>query len=225
MSLGENTYEKDLIALLKHQSQQQSVIYQSQIRKLVCPKEVQRLVPPLWHYTYSLNFEQVFFVCFLSTTGEQVVALYGMESNEPKDVYCSWAKSAGKLRIGERVHFTEMTVQNQEPYMIAITMTEEGLRVHELRAGKEVEAVAFPQEVEASKEVPIDFMVLKTVKRNSDTSVYIAILTSWSIQVCELLLSQPTMQYKVIHIKEIILSVKLYPEKTKWIELPAANME
>ena len=33
------------------------------------------------------------------------------------------------------------------------------------------------------------------------------------------------MQYKVVHIKEIILSVKLYPEKTKWIELPAANME
>ena len=65
--------------------------------------------------------------------------------------------------------------------MVTITMTEEGLRVHELRTGKEVEAVAFPQEVQASKEVPIDFMVLKTVKRNSDTSVYIAILTSWSI--------------------------------------------
>jgi len=93
LSLGENNYERDLIALLKQQSLQQNVIYQSHIRKLACPREVQRLAPPLWHYTYSLNFEQVFYVCFLSGTGEQVVALYGVDSNEPKEVYCSWVKS------------------------------------------------------------------------------------------------------------------------------------
>lgn len=102
-------------------------------------------------------------------------------------------------------------------------MAESGLRVHELKAGKEVESVQFPPEI--SKDTPLDVMVLKTVKRNSDTSIYIAVLSSWSIQVCELLLSQATMQYKIIHIKEIVLSVKLYPDKVKWIELPAANME
>ncbi len=33
------------------------------------------------------------------------------------------------------------------------------------------------------------------------------------------------MQYKIVPIKEITLSIKLYAERTKWIELPAANME
>lgn len=33
------------------------------------------------------------------------------------------------------------------------------------------------------------------------------------------------MVYKITHIKEISLSIKLYADRTKWIELPAANME
>ena len=137
-------------------------------------------------------------------------------------------------RISEKVHFTEMTVpsQSQDPFMIAISMSDEGLRVHELKDDKdnlstksEIVTVPFPSTSSNGKESMIDFQILQTVKRNSDTSVYIALLSSQSVHVCELILSLSTMQYKILHIKEITLSIKLYSVRTKWIELPASNME
>lgn len=33
------------------------------------------------------------------------------------------------------------------------------------------------------------------------------------------------MQYKLVHVKEIILSIKLYGDKTRWIELPSSGVE
>jgi hypothetical protein len=70
----------------------------------------------------------------------------------------------------------------------------------------------------------LDFQILKSVKRTSDTSVYFTLLSSQSLHVCELLLSQASQTYKCTHIKEITLSIKLYRENTKLIELPPANV-
>ena len=69
-------------------------------------------------------------------------------------------------RISEKVHFTEMTVpsQSQDPFMIAISMSDEGLRVHELKDDKdnlstksEIVTVPFPSTSSNGKDSMIDF--------------------------------------------------------------------
>ena len=62
-------------------------------------------------------------------------------------------------------------------------------------------------------------MILKSIKRNSEQSNYIALISGTSIHVCELILSQFDNEYKLFYIKEICFSIKLYAEKFKWIEL------
>ena len=62
-------------------------------------------------------------------------------------------------------------------------------------------------------------MILKSIKRNSEQSNYIALISGNSINICELILSQFDNEYKLLHIKEINFSIKLYADKFKWIEL------
>jgi hypothetical protein len=72
--------------------------------------------------------------------------------------------------------FTDITLPGSLPFNIAILMLESGnLFIKDLKDGEEkVHQIQLPAEIKN----PLDYLILKTVKRNSETSMYIAILSS-----------------------------------------------
>jgi hypothetical protein len=105
--------------------------------------------------------------------------------------------------------FSDMSLPGSHTFNIAIIMLESGnLLIKELKDSEEkIHQIQLPVEIKH----PLDYLILKTVKRNSETSMYLGILSSQSVHVCELILSQANLTYKLTHIKEITLSIKLYP--------------
>lgn len=72
--------------------------------------------------------------------------------------------------------FTDISLSGSVPFNIAILMLEAGnFIIKDLKDGEgKINQTQLPAEIKH----PIDFLILKTVKRNSETSMYIGILTS-----------------------------------------------
>ncbi len=72
--------------------------------------------------------------------------------------------------------FTDMSLPGSLPFNIAILMLESGnFLIKDLEDGEgKIYQIQIPAEIKH----PLDFLILKTVKRNSETSMYIGILTS-----------------------------------------------
>jgi hypothetical protein len=72
--------------------------------------------------------------------------------------------------------FTDMSLPGSVPFNIAILMLESGnLLIKDIKDGEgKINQILLPGEIKH----PLDFLILKTVKRNSETSMYIGILTS-----------------------------------------------
>ena len=69
-----------------------------------------------------------------------------------------------------------MSLPGSVPFNIAILMLESGnLLIKDIKDGEgKINQILLPGEIKH----PLDFLILKTVKRNSETSMYIGILTS-----------------------------------------------
>jgi len=72
--------------------------------------------------------------------------------------------------------FTDMSLPGSVPFNITILMLESGnLLIKDIKDGEgKINQIQLPGEIKH----PLDFLILKTVKRNSETSMYIGILTS-----------------------------------------------